>query len=210
MRERIRSGMRCRWPSPLGDEAERLRRDEPQRVVAEVTIARSGQRGVLYDALGLQEFDLALLEVIARRRRLKGRGGNVVAWRGPLLRALSRRATAALESAPLKTTQRHTSIRYGERFVLKLFRRLHWGINPELELGRFLTERDFPHAPPLAGALEYHRADGERLGLAAVHGWLAQGGERLGIHVARPGPVLRAGALAGDGGQEDSCRRASR
>ncbi len=158
----------------VGDKAERLRRDEPQRVVAEVTIARSGQRGVLYDALGLQEFDLALLEVIARRRRLKGRGGNVVAWRGPLLRALPRRATAALESTPLKTRQRHTSVRYGERFVLKLFRRLHWGVNSELEVGRFLTERSFPHAPPLAGALEYHRADGERLGLAAVHGWLAK------------------------------------
>ena len=62
--------------------------------------------------------------------------------------------------------------------MLKLFRRLHWGVNPELELGRFLTERSFAHAPPLAGALEYHRADGERLGLAAVHGWLvkAEGG----------------------------------
>ena len=58
--------------------------------------------------------------------------------------------------------------------MLKLFRRLHWGVNPELELGRFLTERGFTHAPPLAGALEYHRADGERLALAAVHGWLAK------------------------------------
>jgi maltose alpha-D-glucosyltransferase/alpha-amylase len=157
-----------------GDEADRLRRDEPQRVVAEVTISRSDQRGVLYDALGLQEFDSALLGIIARRRRLKGRGGNVVAWRGPLLRALSRKATAALESTPLRTRQRHTSVRFGERLVLKLFRRLHWGINPELELGRFLTERSFPHAPPLAGALEYHRADGERLALAAVHGWQAK------------------------------------
>jgi maltose alpha-D-glucosyltransferase/alpha-amylase len=158
----------------LGGEAGRLRRDESRRVIAEVTMGRSGQRGVLYDALGLQEFDVALLGLIARRRRLKGRGGNVVAWRGPLLRALSHRATAALESALLKTRQRHTSVRYGERFVLKLFRRLHWGVNPEMELGRFLTERSFPHAPPLAGALEYHRADGERLSLAAVHGWLAK------------------------------------
>ena len=156
----------------VGDEAKRLRRDEPQRVVAEVTIAWPEQRGVLYDALGLQEFDLALLDIITRRRRLKGRGGNVVAWRGPLLRSLSRKPAVALGSAPLETRQRHTSVRYGERLVLKLFRRLHWGVNPELELGRFLTERGFTHAPPLAGALEYHRADGERLGLAAVHGWL--------------------------------------
>ena len=41
-----------------------------------------------------------------------------------------------------------------------------------MELGRFLTERSFAYTPPLAGALEYHRADGERLALAAVHAWL--------------------------------------
>jgi maltose alpha-D-glucosyltransferase/alpha-amylase len=158
----------------LGAEAGRLRREEPQRVVAEVSIARSGKQGVLYDALGLHEFDVALLEVIAQRRRLKGRAGNIVAWRGPLLRSLAPGAPATMESRSLKIAQRHTSVRYGERFVLKLFRRLHWGFNPELELGRFLTGRSFDYAPPLAGALEYHRADGERLGLAAVHGWLAK------------------------------------
>ena len=156
-------------------EAERLRHDEPERVVAEVAITGTGQGGVLFDASELRGFDLALMHIIARRRRLKGQQGNVVAWRGPLLRDLPGMETAALETAPLKTKQRHTSIRFGERFVLKLFRRLHWGVNPELELGRFLTERAFPHAPPLAGALEYHRADGERLALAAIHGWVPKG-----------------------------------
>jgi maltose alpha-D-glucosyltransferase/alpha-amylase len=157
-----------------GRKAERLRREEGHRVVAAVNSAQPSRRGVLYDALGLQEFDVALLELIARRRRLKGSGGNVVSWRGPLLRALPRRAAAGMKSASLQTVQRHTSVRYGERFVLKLFRRVHWGVNPELELGRFLTERSFSHAAPLAGALEYHRADGERLGVAAVHGWVAK------------------------------------
>ena len=156
-----------------GAKAERVLREEPHRVVAAVSSKRSSRRGVVYDALGLQAFDVALLDLIARRRRLKGWGGNVVSWRGPLLRGLTHKAAAALKSACMKGAQRHTSIQYGERFVLKLFRRAHWGINPELELGRFLTERSFPYAAPLAGALEYHRADGERLGVAAVHGWVA-------------------------------------
>jgi maltose alpha-D-glucosyltransferase / alpha-amylase len=157
-----------------GAKAEQLRGEEPHRVIAAVRTGPSTGRGLLYDALGLQQFDGALLELIARRRRLKGWGGNVVSWRGPLLRALPGRAAGAMKSAALQTAQRHTSIRYGERFVLKLFRRVHWGVNPELELGRFLTERSFAHAPPLAGALEYHRTDGERLALASVHGWLAK------------------------------------
>jgi len=81
----------------------------------------SGQDGVLYDAVGLHEFDVALLDLIARRRRLKGRAGNAVAWRGPLLRTMSRSATAALESASLKAAQRHTSVRYGERYWNRRF-----------------------------------------------------------------------------------------
>ena len=154
-----------------GSRAEQLRLGEPGRVVAELSGVSPGQRGVLYDALGLDDFDAALLTLIALRRRLKGRAGSVVAWRGPLLRAGAHpRDTRGSEL--LKTAQRHSSVRYGERLVLKLFRRLHWGLNPELELGRFLTEREFAHTPPLAGALEYHRADGERLALAAVHGWV--------------------------------------
>ena len=153
-------------------EAARLRRDEPQRVIAALGLSQAGQQGVIYDALGLPEFDAALLEVIARRRRLKGRQGNVVSWRGPLLRGLPPETAAALKSARLKSAQRHTSVQFDEQFVLKFFRRVHWGINPELEVGRFLTEHEFPYAPALAGALEYHRADGERLGLASVHAWI--------------------------------------
>ncbi len=154
-----------------GGKAGQLRREEPGRVVAELNGSTAARRGVLYDALGLAEFDAALLELIARRHRLKGRGGSVMAWRGPLLRTRAYRRGSG-RSERLKTAQRHTSVRYGERVVLKLFRRLHWGLNPELELGRFLTERGFAHTPPLAGALEYHRADGERLALAAVHAWV--------------------------------------
>ena len=154
-----------------GAHAEQLRREEPGRVVAEINSSAASRRGVLYDALGMAEFDAALLALITRRRRLKGRAGSVVAWRGPLLRARAH-LRARFRSERLRTAQRHTSVRYGERLVLKLFRRLHWGLNPELELGRFLTERRFAHTPPLAGALEYHRADGERLALAAVHAWV--------------------------------------
>jgi maltose alpha-D-glucosyltransferase / alpha-amylase len=153
-------------------EAARLRSEESQRVLAGVTLSDSNQTGVLYDALGMQEFDAALLEVIIRRRRLKGRQGNVVSWRGPVLRGLSPEAARGMKSAPLRSAQPPFSVQYGEQFVLKLYRRLHWGTNPGLEVGRFLTEHSFANTPPLLGALEYHRSDGERLGVAAVNAWV--------------------------------------
>ena len=164
----------CTAPLAFATDAEaaRLRSEEPQRLVAGVKVSQSGQHGVLYDVFGIQQFDSALLGVITRRRRLKGRQGNAVSWRGPLLRELSHEAAASLKGSLLKAPQRHTSVQFGEQFVLKLYRRLHWGINPGLEVGRFLTEHSFPYSPALAGALEYHRADGERLCFADVHAWV--------------------------------------
>ena len=42
-----------------------------------------------------------------------------------------------------------------DRFILKLFRRLEPGINPDLEIGRFLTDRAaFPHVPAVTGAID--------------------------------------------------------
>ncbi len=185
-----------------GRTAERLRRDEAQRVVAEVTVGRSGRRGVLYDALGLHEFDLALLDIIARRRRLKGRRGNVVAWRGPLLRALSRRATAALESAPLKAS--------AAAYLDSVRRAVCAEAVPPAALGRQSRAGagTFPHRallPPCATPGGSAGISSGRWGASGPGGGsrlAGQGGERLGIHAARPGSVLRAGAVAGDGGPE--------
>src|SRR5207249_3853512 len=44
-----------------------------------------------------------------------------------------------------------------DRYVLKLFRRIEPGPNPELEIGRFLRAAGFTRAPALHGALEYNR-----------------------------------------------------
>ena len=51
--------------------------------------------------------------------------------------------------------QSNSSIVFGDRIALKLFRRLEPGINPELEMLRFLTARDYPTSPPLYGWYEY-------------------------------------------------------
>jgi maltokinase len=49
----------------------------------------------------------------------------------------------------------NTSVVVGEELVLKVYRRLAPGINPELELLRFLTEHGFQNSPPLLGSYEY-------------------------------------------------------
>ncbi len=55
---------------------------------------------------------------------------------------------------PMGVEQSNTSVVLDERFVLKLYRRLEPGTNPELELLRFLTEQGFPNVAALVGWAE--------------------------------------------------------
>ncbi len=56
---------------------------------------------------------------------------------------------------PMGVEQSNTSLVFDDRLVLKLYRRLEPGINPELELLRFLTEHGFPNIPALEGWAQY-------------------------------------------------------
>ncbi|HEY3775943.1 MAG TPA: hypothetical protein VGL69_23295 [Solirubrobacteraceae bacterium] len=56
---------------------------------------------------------------------------------------------------PMGVEQSNSSTVFGEETVLKVFRRVEPGINPELEVLRFLTARDYPNIAPLRGWYEF-------------------------------------------------------
>jgi trehalose synthase-fused probable maltokinase len=56
---------------------------------------------------------------------------------------------------PVGVEQSNSSVVFGDRLILKAFRRIEPGINPELELLRFLSRRGFEHIAPLAGWYEF-------------------------------------------------------
>lgn len=60
---------------------------------------------------------------------------------------------------------------------MKLFRRIDEGINPDLEIGTFLTEKaGFEHSPPFLGSIEY-RTGSTRLILGILQGYVLHEGE---------------------------------
>jgi maltokinase len=56
---------------------------------------------------------------------------------------------------PIGAEQSNTSIVFDDKLVLKAFRRVEAGDNPELEMLRFLSERGFPHVAELGGWYQY-------------------------------------------------------
>jgi maltokinase len=103
---------------------------------------------------------------------------------------------------PVGVEQSNSSIVFGDEIVLKVFRKLEPGINPELELLQFLTLHDYANIAPLLGWYEYDgRSFAATLGVAqrffadATGGWelaLAQIGtdpEGLLVELGKLGQV---------------------
>jgi maltose alpha-D-glucosyltransferase/alpha-amylase len=151
-----------------GSEADELRQHSPQRIIAELKLASPAQSGILYDAFGSPDFCATLLEMIWRPRRIKGAQGHLEAVRLAELRRIMGEAIPPKPSAT-RTEQSNSCVIFEDKLILKLFRRLEPGLNPELEVGQFLTRHSFPQCQTVAGALEYAGPANSRFTLAVVH-----------------------------------------
>src|SRR5208282_2667225 len=66
----------------------------------------------------------------------------------------SARGSGPLPARTGSAEQSNTSILYDQKLILKLFRRLQPGENPDAEIGRFLTEAaHFPRIAPFLGEI---------------------------------------------------------
>jgi maltose alpha-D-glucosyltransferase/alpha-amylase len=120
---------------------------------------------LLYDGLDDPAVSAALLRRIEDADDIAAGAGSFGFDRTPVLSQL----TGGVHPMPIATLRRlrgeqsNTSLVCDDRLVLKVFRRLDPGENPDLELGRFLTLRArFRHVPQLAGFARYQDASGAR------------------------------------------------
>jgi trehalose synthase-fused probable maltokinase len=99
----------------------------------------------IYDAMTDEDMVRQLVHLIAENTDI-ATGQGVAEFRslGPGLREVG-------TVRPMGAEQSNSSVVLDERLVLKAYRRLGAGPNPELEILRFLTERDFPHIAALRG-----------------------------------------------------------
>jgi maltose alpha-D-glucosyltransferase/alpha-amylase len=82
--------------------------------------------------------------------------------------------TAEIEPRARDLEQSNSTVVYSNRWILKLFRRVEPGLNPELDIGRFLASKKHSGTPALAGALEYATTRGEPATLGVVHEFVAE------------------------------------
>jgi maltose alpha-D-glucosyltransferase/alpha-amylase len=166
--------------STPAEQAGEIMTEYPHAVIA---LLKPGEKNsdsgsLLYDALVNKDFCKFLIKAIGRRRHFKGKAGEVVASRTRVFRNVHGVSDVSLEPVPVKAEQTNTSVVYGDRLILKLFRRIEEEINPELEIGRFLTERtNFQYISQLAGYLEYYRKKGKMTTLATLQSFVPNEGD---------------------------------
>ena len=96
--------------------------------------------------------------------------------------------------AVMRGEQSNTSIRFGNQLILKLFRRLQFGPNPEVEVGRFLTDStDFRDAPPVVGSASYLDPGGREASLALLQQFEPNRGDAWTTTLHRLRAVLDGG-----------------
>ncbi|HBK98566.1 MAG TPA: maltose alpha-D-glucosyltransferase, partial [Microcoleaceae bacterium UBA10368] len=145
-------GMSETYVLPVG--WKELQGDANERAIAQIHFPETNEFGVLFDAATDKGFLSALLEAIAHSRNYTGVAGKLLGIPDKAL--TSEPDLSQLEPHLFRKEHSNTSVSYGDRFVLKLLRKVEEGINPELEIGRFLTDRKLiQHFAPIVGALEY-------------------------------------------------------
>jgi len=117
-------------------------------------IQRDGTPGIFYDALTDPRFRAMLLDGIVAGETFLGRAGSLACTAG--FSAFEVELDEPVESTVSTSSRGETYIDFGSGFAIKLFRRIEPGVNPDLELRRFLTERTaFDNVVNTYGALEY-------------------------------------------------------
>ncbi|HEY5035763.1 MAG TPA: putative maltokinase, partial [Chthoniobacterales bacterium] len=140
-----------------GEAARGLQRNARQAVIANLT---SENNAILHDGLWDAEFRGKLFQLMQSGARLKGSKGELVGITGNLLAQEPNEYKPS--SQVLNAEQSNSSMLFDNRFFLKLYRKLEDGVNPDVEVTRFLTERrHFNHVPAFVGSIEYRRAKAE-------------------------------------------------
>ena len=175
-----------------GPEEERLR---ALTAAAVVKVRQQANVGVMGDAFADEAFCRALAEAIGARREIATAHGRLVFRPTAAFAEIAGDGIAALPVSRQQAQSSNTLVTLGERLLLKGYRRLQRGVNPEFEIGRFLTEvAKYPNCVPLAGTLEYVGGDGATLTLALLQAYVSNQGDAWVEHARLPRPLPRGAA----------------
>ncbi len=160
------------------------REEERHRALTNAAVAKIRQQaeiGVLGDAVADERFARAMLDCVATASERRGEDGALV--RGRPTAAFAAIAGEAPGQLPVRIGNGQSSnstVTFGDRLFLKIYRRIEKGINPEVEIGLFLTEvARFANCVPVAGTVDLVGRDGTATSVALLEAYVENQGDGL-------------------------------
>jgi maltose alpha-D-glucosyltransferase / alpha-amylase len=153
--------------------------DRAQQLQHAIAAVRKGARvGTLIDAAADADFIAALLDKVRRGETLEADGCRIEFCP---VGDLQLDDTPIASVRAINTEQSNTTALIGTDYVVKLFRRLEHGVNPEVEIGRFLSVTvPFANTPSLLGTVTIVDTDGHSTA-AVVHRFIDNQGDAWSI-----------------------------
>ena len=143
-------------------------------------LRRRARMGLLFDALADERFCRGVVSAMGEEREIDlGEGRVRFSGTDVFDELIGEEPLSELSVRRADVEQTNSSVILGERLILKAYRRLQRGTNPDLEIGRYLTEEvRFENTPPLAGAIEYEvPGGGEIITLGLLQGFVENQGD---------------------------------
>src|ERR1700761_4938416 len=139
-------------------------------------VATASGLAVVHDALMREDVRQAILNLIATNGEIPSRRGILRGRRSSAFDAV--RGEEPLPARTGSAEQSNTSILYGSKLIMKLFRRMQPGENPDTEIGRFLTETaHFTRIAPFLGDVTLNSETGEPTTFAMLQGLVENEGD---------------------------------
>ena len=141
-------------------------------------VRQHSQVGVLFDAFADPAFCNALVKAMRLNSQLPFGQGHLQFSSTTAGDVLIGDSTLYYEVRRPRVLGSNTAVILGDQLFLKGYRHFQSGPNPELEIGRFLTEvSPCHHVIPVLGALEYHGEKGEHATLALLQRFVPNQGD---------------------------------
>jgi maltose alpha-D-glucosyltransferase/alpha-amylase len=164
-------------PLSLALEQTALHLQENDRAAVLCRVKVGTSPGVLYDSICDNEACQALLYALKQGAEIPLAMGRMRAEPGKALKDC-RILLGQLSVHKSSAEQSNSSVLYGNQLILKLFRHLEFGPNPDCEIGRFLTEEiGFDGIPPFGGSIEYTQSGAPPITIAMLQGLVENQGD---------------------------------
>ncbi len=157
-------------------EAGSISDEAPQAVVSRLKV--NERSGILYDGVYNEDFLSELLSMMTRKRRMKIPSGELTATVSKAFKNSIRNREGDFRPRILKSERTNTPVAYGNELFLKFYRRPDEGVNPDIEVMEFLTEKaGFSSVPRYAGRIELKRNGAEPIALALLESFVPNQGD---------------------------------